>query len=57
VRSFSRSTRDSEDASWKRYYHEGFQRFVAGTYAGGPQALIAEFEWLLPETPPWNGGH
>jgi len=47
-----------EDASWKRYYHEGFQRFVAGTYAGEYEAaLIAEFERLLPETPPWNGGH
>ena len=47
-----------EDASWKRYYYEGFQRFLAGTYAGEYEAaLIAEFERLLPETPPWNGGH
>jgi phosphoglycolate phosphatase-like HAD superfamily hydrolase len=44
-----------EDASWERYYHEGYRRFVTGTYAGEYEAaLIAEFERLLPDTPPWN---
>jgi phosphoglycolate phosphatase-like HAD superfamily hydrolase len=44
-----------EDASWERFYREGFQRFITGTYAGAYEAaLIAEFERLLPDTPPWK---
>ncbi len=44
-----------EDASWERFYREGFEHFVAGTYAGAYEAaLIAEFERLLPNTPPWK---
>ncbi len=44
-----------EDASWERFYREGFGRFITGTYAGAYEAaLIAEFERLLPETPSWK---
>jgi phosphoglycolate phosphatase-like HAD superfamily hydrolase len=45
----------AEDASWERFYREGFERFTSGTFAGEYEAmLIAEFERLLPETPPWK---
>lgn len=44
-----------EEASWKRLGEEAFDRFMAGTYAGAyEQSLIAEFEALLPEIPPWK---
>ncbi len=44
-----------EEASWERFYREGIDRFFDGTYAGEYEAsLIAEFEKLLPETPPWK---
>lgn len=43
-----------EDQSWKRFYDEAFDKFLNGTYAGAYEAsLIAEFEKLLPDTPPW----
>ncbi len=43
-----------EEASWERFYKEGFQRFLDGTYKGDYEAgLIAEFEKALPSTPPW----
>jgi phosphoglycolate phosphatase-like HAD superfamily hydrolase len=45
----------AEDASWQRFNCEAFGRFTAGNYAGGYEAaLIAEFEKLLPDTPPWK---
>jgi len=45
----------SEDASWERFLKEAADRFFSGTYAGDYEAsLIAEFEKLLPETPPWQ---
>lgn len=45
----------AEDRSWKRFYHEAFGRFLDGTYEGDYEAsLIAEFEKLLPEVPPWQ---
>lgn len=45
----------AEDKSWKRFYDEALGRFLNGTYAGDYEAsLIAEFERLLPETPPWQ---
>lgn len=45
----------SEEKSWERLYNEAFDRFTAGTYAGAYEAeLIAEFEALLPDTPPWK---
>jgi len=44
-----------EEASWQRFHEEAMQRFLSGTYAGDYEAkLIAEFESLLPETPPWK---
>jgi phosphoglycolate phosphatase-like HAD superfamily hydrolase len=44
-----------EDASWKRLYDEGIDRFLSGTFAGDYEArLLAEFHEYLPETPPWK---
>ncbi|MBN1318051.1 MAG: HAD family hydrolase [Anaerolineales bacterium] len=45
-----------EDESWERFYQVALNRFLEGTFAGEYEAsLIAEFERLLPETPPWLG--
>jgi len=45
----------AEDASWKRFHTEALDKFLNGTFAGAYQtALIAEFEKLLPDTPPWK---
>ena len=44
-----------EEASWERFYKEGIQKFLAGEFAGAYEAaLIADFEKLLPATPPWK---
>lgn len=44
-----------EDRSWRRFQDEALGRFLDGTYEGAYEAsLIAEFEKLLPETPPWK---
>jgi len=44
-----------EDDSWKLFHDEAFDRFVKGAYAGEyEQKLIAAFEKLLPDTPPWK---
>lgn len=44
-----------EEASWERFFREGMDRFFGQTYAGDYEAsLIAEFEKLLPEKPPWK---
>ncbi|HMQ50715.1 MAG TPA: HAD hydrolase-like protein [Anaerolineae bacterium] len=44
-----------EDKSWQRFYDEALDKFLNGAYAGAYEAaLIAEFEKLLPETPPWR---
>jgi phosphoglycolate phosphatase-like HAD superfamily hydrolase len=44
----------AEDASWKRLYDKGIDRFVSGTFAGAYQdELLAEFDTFLPDTPPW----
>jgi phosphoglycolate phosphatase-like HAD superfamily hydrolase len=44
-----------EEASWQRFYEEAMHKFLAGEYAGEYEALlIAEFEKLLPEVPPWK---
>lgn len=43
-----------EEASWERFSKEAFQKFLDGTYGGAfEKALIAEFDQLLPENPPW----
>ena len=44
-----------EEASWRRFHAEALQKFLDGSYAGAFEAaLIAEFEALLPATPPWK---
>jgi phosphoglycolate phosphatase-like HAD superfamily hydrolase len=44
-----------EDASWERFCAEAYDKFLTGQYAGRYEAgLVAEFEALLPETPPWK---
>ena len=44
-----------EEQSWQRLHDEAFEKFLAGAYAGAYEAaLIAEFESLLPEFPPWK---
>ncbi len=44
-----------EDASWERFLNEAADRFFNGAYAGDYEtALIAEFDKLLPEKPPWK---
>lgn len=43
-----------ENASWKRFYKEVFDLFIAGRYAGAAeQAVIASFEQCMPEHPSW----
>jgi len=43
-----------EDESWKVFYEEAYDKFLAGEYAGEYEdALIADFEKLLPENPNW----
>ncbi|MDZ7260760.1 MAG: HAD hydrolase-like protein [candidate division KSB1 bacterium] len=44
-----------EEESWERFYNEAIDRFLSEKYAGEYEArLIAEFEKVLPETPPWK---
>ncbi|MGQ9576803.1 MAG: HAD family hydrolase [Thermoguttaceae bacterium] len=44
----------AEEVSWKRFYEEGIERFLGGTFAGTYQdALLAEFDRYLPAKPPW----
>ena len=44
----------AEEASWKRFYEEGADRFLSGTFAGEyERSLLAEFNSYLPEKPPW----
>jgi hypothetical protein len=44
-----------EDESWRQFYEEAVHRFLACTYAGQYEAaLVAEFEAVLPEVPPWK---
>ncbi|MBR5161110.1 MAG: HAD family hydrolase [Thermoguttaceae bacterium] len=45
----------AEEASWKRFFEEGADKFFNGTFAGEyQQTLLAEFETFLPELPPWK---
>jgi phosphoglycolate phosphatase-like HAD superfamily hydrolase len=45
----------SEEASWETLYHEGLNRFFAGTYAGDYEAgLVKQFDASLPEHPEWR---
>jgi len=44
-----------EEDSWQRFHDEAMERFLSANYAGDYEAkLIAEFEAVLPETPPWK---
>lgn len=44
-----------EEASWERFYREGFDRFVKGSFNGEYQeSLEEEFKKYLPELPPWK---
>ncbi len=44
-----------EEESWERFYQEAGPKFLAGEYTAAYEAeLIAEFDKLLPETPPWQ---
>jgi phosphoglycolate phosphatase-like HAD superfamily hydrolase len=44
----------AEEASWRRLYEEGIDRFLSGTFAGDyQQRLLKEFDDYLPEKPPW----
>jgi phosphoglycolate phosphatase-like HAD superfamily hydrolase len=45
----------SEEKSWELFYNEACDRFLSGTYSGDYEArLIAEFDKVLPEIPPWK---
>jgi phosphoglycolate phosphatase-like HAD superfamily hydrolase len=45
----------AEDASWKRFHDEAFDKFIAGKYAGQYEnSIIAEFDSFLPDNPPWS---
>jgi hypothetical protein len=44
-----------EEESWQRFREEAVHKFLAGEYAGVYEAqLIAEFDKLLPDQPPWK---
>ncbi len=44
-----------EEASWQRFYEEVCPKFLAGEYTREYEAqLLAEFDKLLPDTPPWK---
>jgi phosphoglycolate phosphatase-like HAD superfamily hydrolase len=44
-----------EEASWKRFYQEGIDKFLSGQFAGDyQQHLLDEFDRYLPEQPPWE---
>jgi len=44
----------AEEASWRRLFEEGIDRFFTGTFAGPyQQQLLEEFHTYLPERPPW----
>jgi len=44
-----------EEESWERFHDEAAERFHEGGYTADYEAaLIAEFDKLLPETPPWK---
>ncbi len=46
---------NGEEKSWEEFYHQAAERFRAGEYAGEyEKALIAAFEKLLPDIPPWK---
>jgi phosphoglycolate phosphatase-like HAD superfamily hydrolase len=45
----------AEEASWQRFYEEGIDRFLSGTFEGQyEQSLLAEFHTYLPDRPKWR---
>ena len=43
-----------EEESWRQLRQEGLPRFFAGSFAGAyEEALLEEFQAILPEQPPW----
>jgi len=45
----------SEEASWRRFYEEGMERFLAGTFSAEYQkSLLDEFDRCLPAEPRWR---
>lgn len=43
-----------ESQSWEKFYKEGFDKFINGSFAGEYQKkLLEEFDRLLPEKPNW----
>ncbi|MBQ9874505.1 MAG: HAD family hydrolase [Thermoguttaceae bacterium] len=44
-----------EEASWKRFYDEGIEKFLSGNFAGAyQQELLDDFDSHLPTLPPWK---
>jgi phosphoglycolate phosphatase-like HAD superfamily hydrolase len=44
----------AEEKSWRRFYEEGIERFLGGSFVGAYQdSLLAEFDSYLPVQPPW----
>jgi hypothetical protein len=44
----------AEEASWKRFFQEGIDRFISGKFTETYQKeLLAEFESYLPDRPLW----
>jgi len=44
-----------EDESWEFFFNEAANKFKNGSFSQGYEAkLVAEFEQLLPDTPPWH---
>lgn len=45
----------AEEKSWQRFFDEASEKFLNGSYAGVYEdSLIAEFDKLLSDTPPWK---
>ena len=45
----------NEEASWQHLLEEGYDHFLAGTFAGDyQQKLLKEFNRYLPTEPPWQ---
>jgi phosphoglycolate phosphatase-like HAD superfamily hydrolase len=44
-----------EEHSWQRFFEQGIDRFLNGTFAGDyQQSLLDAFAGYLPTTPPWE---
>lgn len=44
-----------EEASWRRFFDEGIDKFLGETFAGDyQQELLDDFDSHLPTTPPWK---